>query len=87
MKTITYAIDQDGYVYSRLGSLIAVPILEYDKIGQGGNFNAPLRFYLEKFNVLAIPGPLYASFRWTKKIPLKIKNQHRKFWGFKPLKA
>ena len=26
------------------------------------------------------------SLKWTRKIPVEIKNIHRKFWGFAPLK-
>lgn len=90
MKTITYAVDLDtGQVWSRLeGDLavgdqkIAVPILEYDKIGEGGDFTRPFIYYLERMDTTAL---IHARLRWTRKVPLEIRNQHRQFWGLKPL--
>jgi len=90
-RNITYAVNDDGTVYSRVDSEIAVPVLDFDGIGQGGdgfakgNFNGPMRYNLEKFSVHSLAGREWACLRWTKKIPVALKNLHRKFWGMKPL--
>jgi hypothetical protein len=63
-----------------------------------GDFTGPLRYHLEKSAI----GPYfrsenytYADVMWTRgfgnthgtpAIPLEVRNEHRKFWGFKPLK-
>jgi len=86
MKTITYAIEVDsGLVISRLNSEIACPVLEFEKIGQDGNYNKPFEYTLEKMPVNTLVG-IWNSYKWTKKIPVTLKNVHRKFWGMKPLK-
>jgi hypothetical protein len=93
-KTITYAIDrEDGLVISRVGDELAWPILDFAGIGQGGNgfakgdFRGPMNYKLEKIPVYEAGASAHANLRWTKKIPIKIKNRHRRFWGIKPLKA
>ena len=88
-RVITYGIEKEtGLVYSRVGSECAGPVLDFEAIGTGGDgfepgdFNGPTRYHLEKMSVYAV----YPYCTWTKKIPVKIKNLHREFWGFKPLK-
>jgi hypothetical protein len=88
-KIIQYGIERDtGLVYSQVGSECAGPVLDFAAIGQGGDgyepgdFNGPTRYTLEKMPLRDV----YPYCRWTKKIPVKIKNRHREFWGFKPLK-
>lgn len=81
---ITYAIDREGLVYSRVDSEIACPILQFDKIGQGGDFTGPLEYKLEKSSIFSLAGE-WDSLRWTKKIPVEIKNLHRAFWGMRKL--
>lgn len=84
-RIITYAFNRyDGLVISKVGSEIAVPVLEFEKIGEGGDFTAPLEYHLEKFPLHSIgrDWPLYV---WTKKIPVNLKNRHRAFWGFPEL--
>lgn len=90
MRTITYAVDLDtGQVWSRLEAdpsvkeqKLAVPVLEYDKIGEGGDFTKPLTYCLERMSITAL---IHARLKWTRKVPVEIKNQHRRFWGLKPL--
>lgn len=92
MKHLMFAVDLDtGQVWSRLegdpavGSLrIAVPVLEYDKIGEGGDFSHPLTYRLERMEVTAL---IHARLRWTRKIPVETKNLHRGFWGMSELPA
>jgi hypothetical protein len=84
-KTITYAIHPDGYTVSRVGSEVAWPVLEYDKIGRGGDFTRPFSYKLKKSPVLSALGRDWNELAWTKKLPVEIKNIHRAFWGLKPL--
>jgi hypothetical protein len=82
---ITYAISKDdGMVYSRIGNEIVYPVLQYQKIGQGGDFTQPFEYQLEKSDVLSL-AYYWPRLKWTKKIPVDIKNLHRSFWGMKQL--
>jgi hypothetical protein len=85
MRTIQYAISQDGHVYSRVGSEVAIPVLDYERIGEGGDFSKPFQYHLEKFSVYTLAGQ-WADLRWTRKIPVALKNLHRQFWGLPPLR-
>ncbi len=87
MKTITYAVDENGTVYSRMGSVLAIPVLLYNFIGKDGDFTKPLEFQLEKVEIKDLSTTVFFSLIWTKKIPTQIKNKHRKFWGLSPLKV
>jgi hypothetical protein len=80
-KTIGYMIDDEGLVYSRVGSEVAIPVLEFDKMTPKNGYKTS--YHLEKFNVLDLIG--CGDLIHTRKIPTEIKNQHRRFWGMKPL--
>jgi len=85
MKNISYAIDKNtGAVISRIGDKVAVPVLQYDKMCPENNFQT--EYKLEKMDVLSF-ACVWDLLKWTKKIPIRIKNQHRKFWGMKILKV
>jgi hypothetical protein len=71
-----------GMVYSRVGSEIAIPVLDWEGMTPSNNFAT--KYNLEKFNVLEVCQSLRSVIR-TKKIPKHIKNQHRRFWGMKQL--
>ena len=84
MCNITYAIDLDtGLVISRVGSELAWPILDYEGMGILNNFK--MSCYLE-IVPLPILSHCWQNLKWTRKIPVEIKNFHRRFWGFKELK-
>lgn len=94
MKTIQYAIHEDGHVVSRMGTQCLWPVLDFAGIGMGGkgddgieyapgNFNGPTRYLLEKFDVSGIHE--WAKLHWTKKLPTPLKNTHRVAWGMKLL--
>lgn len=84
MKTIKYGIDSDtGLVWSRVGSEIAIPVLQFDKMTHQNNFQTI--YELEKMDVIEVAGQAYNSVKWTRKIPVELKNRHRKFWGMKKL--
>jgi len=84
-RIILYGVNRsDGTVVSRVGSEVAWPILDWDAMQPENNFST--RYDLEKVDVLSI-GTEYRYIKWTKKIPVEVKNIHREFWGFKPLRA
>lgn len=81
-RTIQYMIDLDtGQVISRVGSEIAIPILQFDKMGPENNFDTI--YELEKASVFELQHVVVKN---TRKIPIDIKNQHREFWGMPVLK-
>jgi hypothetical protein len=92
-RIITYAVEEEtGLVISRVDSEVAYPVLDFEAIGQGGDgyevgdFNGPTRWNLERFPVSSLAGT-WQQLRWTRKIPVAIKNTHRAFWGgFRPLR-
>lgn len=80
-RIITYAVNQeDGLVVSRVGGEIAWPILQWDEMKPENNFQTS--YALERIPVLSV-GSEYRALKWTKKIPLELKNRHRAFWGMK----
>jgi len=87
MKHIEYAIDRtSGMVISRVDSEIAVPVLQFDRMSPQNNF-LPV-YMLERMSVFHLAATLlWDNYQWTKKIPVEIKNRHRKFWGMKELEA
>ena len=81
---ITYAVDQEtGLVVSRVESELAWPILDYDNMKSENNYR--IEYYLEKIPVSDTTGRVWDLLKWTKKIPVEIKNRHRIFWNMKPL--
>ena len=80
--TITYAVDPDGLVVSRLGNEYAWPVLDWDAMTPDNNFRP--KYHLEKF--LAVSLFLTFTLRQTRRVPTAIKNLHREFWGMPPLK-
>jgi hypothetical protein len=83
MKTIQYMLNPEtNFVYSRVGSEIAMPVLDYDGMKPENNYKT--RYNLEKCDVIQVCHELKNVIH-TRKIPQRIKNIHRKFWGMKPL--
>lgn len=83
-RIITYAVNlDDGLVTSRVGHQVAVPVLDFEAIGADGDYTKPLTYTLEKFSVH--DWQPWGDYRWTKKIPVELKNLHRAYWGFPPL--
>jgi hypothetical protein len=82
MKGITYAIDlETGLVWSRFNhGQLAIPVLDF--AGMKPENNWEMNFDLQKFNSTSMIG---ANLKWTKKIPIEIKNLHRQFWGMPKL--
>ncbi len=83
-RTIQYAIDQDtSQVVSRVGLEYAWPILDYEGMTPENGYD--MKYNLEKLDCLQWVH--LGCLVWTRKIPNKIKNIHRKFWNMKPLKG
>ena len=91
MLVVTYALDCDtGQWWSRVEGhpsagrqKVAVPIMDYEAIGEGGNFSKPLVYHLGSMSIEAL---LHANLRWTRKAPSAVKDMHRAFWGMPPLR-
>ena len=91
MRNILYFIDPETtLLVSRVGSEIAIPVLQYDKTYPDHNFKE--QFVIEKYDVITV-SKWYATL-----IPInrnKIKkyyiedwiNYHREFWKLKPIPA
>lgn len=85
-KRIQYAIDKEnGLVYSRIESEIAIPILDFKEMTPENNWK--MGYNLEKCNVIELVQSGWSNLIWTRKIPIAIKNVHRVYWGMKPLKV
>lgn len=83
-RRIAYAVSRDdGLVISRVDNEIAVPVLQYDEMLPVNNFTPTYKLEKMDINTLYDQWRLY---KWTKKIPVSLKNRHREFWGFKPLR-
>ena len=81
MKTIQYGIDCDGHVISKVSPELAIPILDFEGMVADNSFEPS--YNLEKHTLLSCAGNWLNGVRWTRKIPVEIKNIHRKFWGMK----
>jgi hypothetical protein len=82
-RTIQYMINPGiGLIYSRVGSEVAIPVLDWEGMKPENNFKT--NYNLVKFDVCDIASDLQGVIH-TRKIPQRIKNIHRKFWGMKPL--
>jgi hypothetical protein len=82
-KVITYCIDEGGAVYSRVGSEIAFPEIQYESMTPENSFT-PAPSVLTKGSIHDLSSQ-WDCLTWTKKIPVAIKNIHRAFWGMKAL--
>ena len=83
-RRITYMIDMEGLVYSRVGSEVAIPVLDFEGMTPENNYATI--YNLKKFNAIEVAKDLQNVIH-TRKIPIEIKNEHRAFWNMKPLKA
>lgn len=82
--TLRWLSDYEGHIMSvndKYPGQVVYPELQYEKIGEGGNYNAPLQYELKRGKV-GIVGTLRGSFGVAKAdVPLDIVNEHRKVWG------
>ena len=83
-RNIQYAFETEtGMVISRVGSEVCIPVLQFHKMLPEDNFQTI--YELEKMDVIVI-SHCCNQYKWTRKIPQNIKNEHRQFWGLKLLK-
>ena len=82
-NNIRYGIDtSSGMIWSRVGSQVAIPILQPENMTSKNSFK-PV-FELDVFELDELAGSL-SLIKWTQKIPNKIKNYHRDYWGMPPV--
>jgi hypothetical protein len=80
-RRIRYAIDLDtGQVVSQVGDEYAWPILDFEHMCPENNFET--RYHLEK---LSWDATIRSHLLRTRKIPIEVKNFHRKFWNLPPI--
>lgn len=80
MKNITYAVNKDGF-YARCGDRMAFFELDYKNMKPENNFEE--KYTISDCSVFEFGEQ---NVRWTKKIPLHIKNAFRKHFGMSVLK-
>lgn len=81
-KTIQYGIDlETGLIISRYDKELAIPVLDYEHMKPENGFETCC-YYLEK---VCLNELIYMDIKWTRKIPILMKNEHRVFWGMKPI--
>lgn len=80
---IRYAIHPDGFVVSQMDSHFMWSILGYGKMTPENNFATSYTY--EKISAFLIGAGEYRSLEFTKKIPVEVKNFHRRLWGLKEL--
>ena len=90
--TLSYGVCQEtGFYVSWIRdhpdhrNSVAWPVLDYESIGENGDYTQPFEYNLEEFDPVAVLPR--TDVRWTRKIPIDVKNLHREFWGLKPLKV
>jgi len=83
MKNITYGVDGETF-YARCGDRIAFFELNYVDMKQENGFESTYK--ISEFNVLSVRAGTWDNIRWTKKIPLVIKNKFRKHFKLSELK-
>ena len=83
-RTIQYMLDEgNGLVWSRVNGEVAIPILDWAGMTPENSYQT--NYFLEKHKAFDVIRELNTLKR-TRKIPTELKNQHRKFWGMKPIK-
>ena len=80
MRQVTtyYVENSTGIVIARKGSTAYVPVLQYDRIGEGGDYTKPFEYEVEAFDVLAVvcgPGVVRIS---RNKVPKHVKDNFRR---------
>ena len=78
-EVTTYYVEIDtGIVIARKGSTAYVPVLQYDRIGEGGDFTRQFEYEVEPFDILAVVcGPGVARIS-RNKVPRHVKDNFRR---------
>jgi len=83
-RTITYMIDADGAVYAQVGTRVAFNVLDFEHMRPENGFE--MLFNIQDDLAFHVIPCTREPRRWTRKIPIQIKNAFRKHFGMKPLK-
>ena len=76
-RRITYMVDGEGLVYSRVRNEVAIPVLDFEGMKSENGYE--MNYNLERFNIFNVLNDIrYATH--TREIPLDIKNAHRKYY-------
>lgn len=93
-RRIRYGVDQDtGYTVAQvLGgdqAEVSFHVIQFSKMDPKRLHLDPVPTEIEVWTGMQAEQALRFSPRvvWTRKIPVRLKNQHRKVHGFKPLKG
>ena len=82
---LQFFVHEDG-VISGLGDKLLWPILDYEGMKPENNFQITYNLTIIDADFTTLRD-LYTRGKGTRKIPLEIKNEHRKLWGLKPVKS
>jgi len=83
MRNITYGVDGESF-YARCGDRVAFLELDYVNMTKENNFES--KYIIFDVFIHNILPDVWNDIRWTKKIPLSIKNQFRKYFKLPELK-
>lgn len=83
MKNITYGVGSDSF-YARCGDRVAFFELDYNNMKPENNFE--LSFVIGQCDIFELHSSRFDTIRWTKKIPISIKNKFRKHFNLPELK-
>ena len=86
-RRIRYCIDEEGFVYSEMSNREgwAIPVYQFADFGNDGDLTGKIPMELEKFEDSIRHSLPWNTLKFTRKIPVDLKNRHREFWGMKPL--
>lgn len=81
---ILFGIDSTScMVVSRYGEALAIPVLDFDCVTPVDRFAA--NYGLKKYLLPDLSAGYLDGIEWTPKIPARVQNQHRQFWGHDPI--
>jgi hypothetical protein len=83
MKNITYGVDSESF-FARVDDRIAFFELDYNNMKPENNFEA--NYKITDWNIFDYHSSEFNNIRWTKKIPVAIKNMFRKHFDMPELK-
>ena len=84
---MTFTLDMElGVLTAWNGGKVCVPVLEFDKIGEGGDFNQPFTFTLELMDSSVMWGQHYKRVGRTK-VPARMKEIFRRAFAGEVLKG
>lgn len=87
MTHLSFAIHYEGdHWICRQDDRIIYPSINYEGMKPENKFEADPAYFLEKTTIWDFMS-FFDQYKFTKKIPLSIKNEFRAFLGMKPAKS